>query len=186
MASSRLRSLLFGLWIAVLALGGAFAGVKLAQRNSVPADLPYERSAPGFLLASEATLPTAQLMGEETVPVSTTEIPGRGGSVVLFLDTECQPCRYAAGQWQNLIADGLLGDIAVLGISPSPRESIESFRTHLALDFPVYQDPSQTYMHRYGVDSFPWELIVDARGKVLRYTGDLREMGRPESLRDLR
>ena len=168
-----LRSLLTGFWIAAVALGGAFLGVRLAQKDAAPAPFVADRPTPPFLASEGSSLPRVQVVGDDLVPVSTTDLLGPGRTVVLFLDPERDPCRFAARQWQNRLERGDLGDLKVLGICPASREDVQRFRSHLALDFPIYADPTGTHLHDYGVDSFPWEVVVDPQGTILTFTGDL-------------
>lgn len=177
------RTVSLGIWITVLGVGGAFLGVKLASRSSEPP--AATRAVPSFLLASDARLPSAQLVGDDAVPRPTEDFLGHAGTVVLFLDPDCEPCKFVARQWQVLREQGMMDEVEILGISYADRERIDRYRGQLALEFPVISDLALIYATRFGVDTYPWEIVVDAEGRVVAYTGDVREMGSPETLAPL-
>jgi peroxiredoxin len=176
---------LLGLWIGVVAVGGAYIGARLAARSQ-PEPFPnMQRGVPAFLLASEAEFPTAQLLGEDGIPRPTEDFLGRKGTVILFLDPSCDPCKYAARQWQQHYESGGMGDVEILGISASDRETVARYHAQLALEYPIVTDPTHAYITRYGVDTYPWEIVVDGRGRVLSYTGVAQDMASLTSLRPL-
>jgi peroxiredoxin len=181
------RSILPAVFLIVLAAAGGYLGVRFAQREPAPvavAEAPPERAVPGFLQASVMQIPRVQLVGtENSTPVASSEVLPEGGGVVLFLDTNCDPCKYLAGQWQDHIREGLVQPEQVVGITPNSADQIEPFREKLDLWFPIYSDPLQKFVEEQGVTTFPWEVIVDEEGTVVSYSGDLPEMGKLASLR---
>jgi peroxiredoxin len=175
-------------FLGVLAVAGGYLGVRVAQRQpaqpvTAAAVQPPERAVPTFLQASLAHLPRVQLVGtENAVPVASSDVLPEGGGIVLFLDMDCDPCKFVAGQWQDHIRNGRIGPERVVGITPYPADAIASFRKHLDLEFPIYSDPLQKYVSEHGVDTFPWEVVVDPDGTVTGYAGELEDMGKLESL----
>lgn len=174
------------IFLAVLAAAGGYLGVRVAQRQQPPAAVAVptpQRSVPAFLQASVAQLPRVQLLQPgEPAPVTSSEVLPSEGGVVLFLDMQCDPCKFLAGRWQDHIREGRIEAERVVGITPSPQDAIEPFRESLGLWFPIYADPLQAYVDQHGVDTFPWEVVVGEDGTILGFTGDLDAMGKLESL----
>jgi peroxiredoxin len=183
--TSRHRNLLIALAIGVTAAGGVYVGARIAARSRPDPFPGMQRGVPTFLLASEAHFPTAQLLGEDGVPHATEDLLGPQGTVILFLDPSCDPCKPVARKWQQHSASGRLGNVGILGISASDRGSVARYRARLSLDYPILTDPDHVYITRYGIDTYPWEIVVDGRGRVVSYTGVAQEMASLSSLRSL-
>jgi peroxiredoxin len=161
-----MRSVVWAAAVIGVAAGGFWLGQRLGHRGEGAANViingPWKPGDP---------FPTVTLRTEAGDSTSTATLL-RDGGVVLFLDLECPPCLDMARKWNRAVADGLIPVEQVVAIADHPDAAIGRFRADNHLDIAVYRDPASDFMSRYGVSSYPLEVMVDAAGAVVHSSGN--------------
>lgn len=165
---SKLRGLLIGLALAVVAAGGLWFGRLTAARPDRV--LPQHAPEPGFK-AGDA-FPTVPVLDEDGVAHTTTDLMGRRGAVVLFLDFECSPCATMTARWNEHLATDSLRGVPVIGVTHFGPAAIRDYRRDHAVTFPIYSDTANAFVRRYGVNDMPLCLAVDRARRVRWSTFD--------------
>ena len=128
---------------------------------------------PLFAVAARATAPeapslapdfTARTMGGDTVRLA----DFRGRVVLLdFWATWCGSCRNELPKLVALERD--VGGLAVLAVNvDADRQAVESYARQVQLPARVVLDPQGTLSDRFAVPALPWQVLIDARGRIVR------------------
>lgn len=103
--------------------------------------------------ASGDTLPTDLLLTE-------------GGRVFLFIDPQCASCGPASRRWQQLVEEGELDEVSVIGVTSRSADEFERYRRERGITFPILRDVHDEFKRRYDVVGLPYEVVVGASGII--------------------
>ncbi|MDH4037720.1 MAG: peroxiredoxin family protein [Candidatus Krumholzibacteria bacterium] len=158
----------------VLALVVGYAGIRaggaLRARNAPPL-----AEAPDFPFMPGDVFPDVLLADSLGAGVGSIElVSGRGGAVVLFLDPTCEGCAEMATRWERAVYDGVIEPGRVFGITAETAAENARYRAGHGLSYPIYQDVEAAFLVRYGVDTYPMEIVVNRMGTVQAVSTDSR------------
>jgi peroxiredoxin len=162
--------------------GGLYAGIKMRERADAKAAFGPEIALPAKL-APGASFPDVQVLDSTGASRSTHALLRERGGVVIFIDTECEPCSVMTHRHQAAIDDGALAADQVLGITLVGPETIAAYRAAKGLTFPIFSDPNFVFGRDYGVANFPLRLVVGRSLAILDATYDSRLAVDPNRLR---
>lgn len=156
--------------IFVAAVGGMYLGGKLSKssgRSSAQQDI-----FTNLTLGPGKSLPDVELIDSTYKPVMSKNILNENGTVILFMDHQCPPCKDIAEFWQSLINEGAVSKSQVIGICYANAANIHEIYNKYQVEFPVFADEKYTFLDHYGVDAFPLTLIVDKSGTITYIESD--------------
>lgn len=165
-----LKFILGAVIIFVAAAGGMYLGGKLTHSTG-------ETSAqPDFLtnltLGPGKEFPEIELMDVSYKPVMSKSVLNENGTVILFMDHQCLPCKEIAQFWQGLINDGTIGKSQVVGICFANAANIKEIHNKYQVDFPVFADERYVFLDHYGIDALPLTFVVGKSGFVTYMESD--------------
>jgi peroxiredoxin len=148
--------------LVVVGFAGLWTGGKIREWRA-----PEAPPAPTLdtELVAGAPFPSAPVLASDGTVADTAE-QTRNGAVVHFMRFDCPACGMTVDQWRDVVAEGELAGVPVVGITSDPPEAIESYREAKAVPFPVYADPDRTFIERYGVSSVPFVVLVAPGGTI--------------------
>lgn len=171
-----MRTVLVGVVLTLLLLGGAVAGLLLVRGDggTAPAEAVPGTAAEGPLAFEEQVAPT------EPVPLPARTLEGFGGAppvdlaayrgaplVVNFWATWCDPCVEEMPGFQE-VASQVEGRVAFLGVdvADGPRQA-EPFVAELGITYDLARDPDRTFARELRIIGMPTTLFVDAEGMIV-------------------
>jgi peroxiredoxin len=148
--------------LVVVGAAGLWTGGKIREWRA-----PEAPAAPTLdtSLVAGAPFPSEPVLAADGTPADTAELT-RDGAVVLFMRFDCPACGMTVDQWRDVVAEGALAGVPVVGITSDPPEAIESYREAKAVPFPVYADPDRTFIEEHGVSSVPFVVVVGPGGTI--------------------
>lgn len=160
------RSLIWLVLVFAVGVGGVMVGTKLRERNTPdPVDMmPPELALPNLPYAEP--FPDVALTDSTGHTVTTHELLGGQGAVVLFIDLECSPCTDVVRRWQDAIDHGDVPRDQVWGVCIFPGPMIADYRAEHGVTFAVYSDSAQTFRRDFGIEHFPLQVVVGGSGLV--------------------
>ncbi len=155
-------------WLVLVFLfgvGGVLVGSRVRDRVTPVASPVMPEELARHRLPVGEPFPAVPLQDAAGLTRSSTELVG-GGSVVLFVDLECEPCTDLVLRWQAALDAGAIAPGTVWGVSYYPRPDIEDYRDRHALTMPIYGDSLQVFRSEYLVEHFPLAVTVGGSGLV--------------------
>jgi peroxiredoxin len=160
-------------WIlfAALALAVGYAGVHFG-RALRDRSAPPVAEAPPFPFRPGDAFPDVALSDSLGNVVRSDSLLAGRGAVVLFLDPNCDGCTDMSIRWEHALAAGSLDRSRVFGVSRASVDVNRAYRASLRLSFPIYQDVEDAFLARYGVASYPLEVVVGRSGTIRSLSDD--------------
>ena len=176
---------MIGLIIFVAAAAGMYVGGLWRQQQGQESSAVEADVFGNLTLVAGAAFPDVELETPDYGRIGSQKVLHPEGTVILFLESECSPCHGLSIDWQKMIADGVVAREQVVGISYSDVNRLAESLANYQIDFPLYADPSYTFMDQYGVDAFPLILVVGKSGTIRYSDIDARRKISPGDLRKL-
>ncbi|MGH8015333.1 MAG: peroxiredoxin family protein, partial [Candidatus Zixiibacteriota bacterium] len=148
-----------------------YLGGKLSNSSGQSAAQPQEILT-NLTLGPGKQFPDIELIDGLYNPATSKSILDENGTVILFMDHQCPPCKDVAQFWQKMIEDGAVNKTQVVGICFANAANIYEIHNKYQIDFPIYADERYTFLDHYGVDAFPLVLIVDELGMITYIESD--------------
>jgi peroxiredoxin len=105
--------------------------------------------------------------------------------VVLFLDPNCEGCSEMAARWDRGVSEGIVEPERIFAVTSATAAVNSQYRNSHALSFPLYQDVEDAFLQRYGVVTYPMEVVVGASGTIQSLSSDSKTPIDAESIRAL-
>jgi peroxiredoxin len=156
----------YALLMFAVGVAGVVAGGLLRDRIASSKSTVVTSRVPRSLLRQGMVFPDAELVDHNIELRRTGQLIGGYGSIVLFLDLECPPCISMAVKWQDALANSMIEEGRVWGISYHSSEVVKTFKEENDLHFPIFTDSMQTFLKEYEVNRFPLEVIVGSSGRI--------------------
>lgn len=178
--SSLVKSLLVG----AIIIGAAMTGVYVGTATRSVVDEPdLSEIFPDLTLKIGTDFPDVMLVGDDNVAVTTGDLIGADGAIVLFIDLGCPPCEQLTKKFQALVAAGEIPAENIIGICPTtPVDYLSGFYTTYGLTFPVYADTTSEFRYRHGVEGYPIMIAVGGDGIIRAVAGDCRMPIEPDQV----
>jgi len=164
--SRSLRIIVFLLAAAAVGYAGLRFGRSIKERSNPPV-----AEAPPFPFLPGDRFPDVALVDSLGASVRTSDLLANHGAVVLFLDPNCEGCTEMSIRWEHALAD-LFDRSRVIGISREAHDVNRAYRAANHLTFPIYQDAEDAFLDRFGVTSFPLEVVVGQSGTIRSVSDD--------------
>jgi len=155
-------------WLALVA--AVFAGLYVGRALRARTHSVVE--PPPFPFHVGDVMPDVALVDSLGARVQSATLVQPDGAVVLFLDPECDGCTAMSARWEHAIADGAIDTARVFGISRAPAAATQPYRSAHGLSYPIYQDVEDTFLGRYGLASYPLEIVVGQSGTIRSLSDD--------------
>lgn len=157
----------FARWaiLIVVLLVAAYAGLRTGTALRHHAE-PVVTEGPRYPFQLGDSLPDVQLADSAEATVHSETLLSGPGTIVLFLDPNCDGCLDMSRRWQQAIVDGVVPADRIIGISRADRDANEHYRAEHGLRFPIYQDVESAFLRQHGVTTYPLEVVVGTSGKV--------------------
>ena len=153
--------------IFVAAAGGMYLGKSFNQSDIHEAPLTEDVTTFANLsLDVDSTFPNVTVVDFDINEVGTTSLLSDKNTVVIFIDAECPPCHDKVKHWQTEIDNGNISNDQVIAITFNDLAYIEEFLKKYNVTFGVYSDFNFEFMNMYGVDAYPFEILVDSNGII--------------------
>jgi hypothetical protein len=95
--------------------------------------------------------------------------PGTGRVLLVFFSTDCPVCYDDLFESRYLVDKGGW-PVAVIGVSPGPRETLREFLEKHGWALPVVLDARRTLSKRFGAGPAPFKVLLD--GEEVAYRDD--------------
>jgi thioredoxin-dependent peroxiredoxin len=95
--------------------------------------------------------PAITLADQDGQLVKLSSFKGRRVCVYFYPKADTPGCTQQSCLLRDLVADGAIGDVAVIGISPDPSAKQKKFDTKYGLGFPLLADIEHVAAEAYGV-----------------------------------
>jgi peroxiredoxin len=164
---------------AAVVVAAGFVGVYVGSASrSVVDESPQPALTdifPNLKLVPGASFPDLPLVADDNTEISSHQVIGPEGAIVVFVDLGCPPCEELTKKFQSLIEAGDLRADQVVGIGPTtPVDYLSGFYTTYGLTFPIYSDTAARFMHEFGVQGYPIMLVVGPDHRIRHALGDSR------------
>lgn len=167
---------LFGVIIFIIAAAGVYFGSSMKTSMQ---DNPDDEEKPDIFtslkLFPDSTFPDVALLDKDSHPVGSQSLISDKGTLILFIDSECSSCHTLAKYWQQLINEGKIDNTQVCAISYNDIGYLMDFLEEYGITFDIYTDTGFTFLDRYGIDAYPFELVVNENGIVTYTNSDSRK-----------
>jgi len=166
--------------VAVAGYGGLRFGSSLRANHEVMVD------APGLPFHPGEEFPDVRLADSLGTDVGSADlVESRHGAVVLFLDPNCEGCVDMATRWEQGLLDGVVEPERVIAITTGTAEINSRYRADHMLSYPIYQDVESAFIQRYGVVTYPMEMVVGPTGTIQSLSTDSKTPIDGETIREL-
>lgn len=161
-AKTLVRWAVYLVLLIVVGLAGLWTGGKIREWRA-----PETPAAPTLDtdLVPGVPFPSEPVLAADGTSADTAELT-RNGAVVLFMRFDCPACGMTVDQWRDVVGEGALAGVPVVGITTDPPEAIAGYREAKAVPFPVYADPDRTFVEAHGVSSVPFVVLVGPDGTI--------------------
>lgn len=127
---------------------------------------PVATPAPEFPFQVGDSLPDVSLVDAGGTTVQSDSLLAGPGTVVIFLDPNCEGCLAMLQLWQQAVTDGEIPAERIVGISRESPEANERYCQEHGLQFPVYQDVESAYLKQHGVTTYPLAVIIGTSRRI--------------------
>lgn len=169
-SKSTLKLIVGAVIIFIAAAAGMYLGGKLSNTSGRGA--AQQEILTNLTLGPGKEFPDIELMDNSYQPAMSKSLLNERGTVILFMDHQCPPCKDVAQFWQTMINDGAVIDSQVVGICFANAANIREIHNKYQIDFPVFADERYVFLDYYGVDALPLILIVNQSGVITHIESD--------------
>ncbi len=169
-SKSTLKLIIGAVIIFIAATGGMYLGGKLSKSSGQAA--AQQEFLTNLTLGPGNEFPEIELMDVSYKPVMSKSVLNENGTVILFMDHQCPPCKEIAQFWQGLINEGTISKSQVVGICFANAANIKEIHNKYQVDFPVFADERYVFLDHYGIDALPLTFVVGKSGLVTYLESD--------------
>ena len=149
------------------AAGGVYFGKSFNQKDTDEVLLVEDVSTfTNLALNIDSTFPNVTVIDFDVNEVGTASLLNDKRTIVVFIDSECPPCHNKVKHWQTEIDKGNISKEQVIAITFNDLGYIEEFLSMYNVTFGVYSDFNFEFLNKYGVDAYPFEMLVDNNGII--------------------
>jgi peroxiredoxin len=168
--SSTVKFIVGAVIIFLAAAGGMYLGGKLSGSDDTAAQ--NQEILTNLTLGPGKEFPDIELINKEYKPEMSRSVLNPNGTVILFMDHQCPPCKDIAQFWQGLINEGAVQKSQVIGICYANAANIKEIHGKYQVDFPVFADERYVFLDYHGVDALPLTMVVGKSGVITYIESD--------------
>jgi peroxiredoxin len=155
----------------VAAAGGMYLGGKLSNTGG-SSSAQQNEILTRLTLGPGKEFPNVELIDSLFKPVMSKMVLNENGTIILFMDHQCPPCKDIAQFWQKLINEGAINQDQVVGLCFANAAQIQEIHQKYSVKYAIFADERYTFLDHYGVDAFPLTLIINKSGTITYIESD--------------